>query len=189
MMPTVLLPRGFTLNFDDGRKVEFPGPGRYNVDAEIAGHSFMKRLVVEDKPLSAGATAQVPLSPQRWQEPLGHLPTPATKPEAPFEPGTQDSSGQIAIADDWQDQHHMQRIALAKRLAPDQTVDTATQADAIIQAESERRAQRPGAAAAGRPPLTDQERNRLTELRTPGRPMPPADLAERDALAARENLR
>lgn len=44
----------------------------------------------------------------------------------------------VEIPDDWRDQHHMARIALARRLTGEE-VATATEADEIIAAEAERR--------------------------------------------------
>lgn len=49
-MPTILLPRQFKLTLPDGRVADFPGPGRYDVDDEIANHPLMRRLVVHDEP-------------------------------------------------------------------------------------------------------------------------------------------
>lgn len=48
-------------------------------------------------------------------------------------------SGPVEIPDDWQSQHHMARIALAKRLTDD-PIDTAAAAHEVIAAETERRA-------------------------------------------------
>lgn len=45
----------------------------------------------------------------------------------------------VDIPDDWDQAHHMARIALAKKLAPDAQIDSAEAANGIIQSEVERR--------------------------------------------------
>lgn len=60
----------------------------------------------------------------------------AERPQSPE--GGGDASA--PIPDDWRDLHHMQRLSLARRLAPDTEIDTASEADEIIAAELERRA-------------------------------------------------
>lgn len=67
-------------------------------------------------------------------------PPPEPSPEQPATETATDQDGPVEIPEDWADQHHSTRIALAKKLAPDATVDTAAQADEIIAAEAERRA-------------------------------------------------
>ena len=222
-MPTVVLPRPFTLIFDDGRRVEFPGPGRYNVDDEIGGHPFMRRLLVKDEQLGAGP----PLSGAVVQQPSGHLPNPPRQFPVEDNTGQRAVNDMIPIPDEWDQQHHMVRIALARKLAPGAVIDNAAQADTIVAAEVQRRgpagvdaeaqaraaadeaarrgdadaqvrtAERAAGTAGQQPapltallPLTPLERTTLAELRTPapGRTLTIAETADRDALAARENV-
>lgn len=60
-------------------------------------------------------------------------PAPVAEPEPEPEPP-------VEIPGDWRDQHHMARIALARRLSPDEEIATAGDADAVIELEVERRA-------------------------------------------------
>lgn len=68
-MPNIQLKRSFTLRLDDGRIAHFPGPGRYPVDDEIAGHPFMQRLIVADDAPMVAVHAQ-PMGPDA---PVGAL--------------------------------------------------------------------------------------------------------------------
>lgn len=63
-------------------------------------------------------------------------------PDAPVvvAPVVDDEPEQVAIPDDWEDLHHMSRISLARRLT-DGVVETASEADAVITAEIDRRTQ------------------------------------------------
>ena len=54
-------------------------------------------------------------------------------------------AGPVEIPDDWASQHHATRIKLAKAIKGDDDVADATAANAIIEAEVERRAEAAGA--------------------------------------------
>lgn len=57
-MPIVAIPRQFNLRLPDGGEINFPGPGRYNVDDTIASHPLMVRLVVPDDVIRVAAPNQ-----------------------------------------------------------------------------------------------------------------------------------
>ena len=61
--------------------------------------------------------------------------------EPPAEDPAQD--GAPEIPEDWRDQHHLARIALARRISGED-IATAADADGIIAAEADRRAASPG---------------------------------------------
>lgn len=64
---------------------------------------------------------------------------PDAKPE-PEPAASEPMPEAIEIPEDWQEQHHMARIALARRIAPDAVIESAAAADEMIGAEVERRA-------------------------------------------------
>jgi hypothetical protein len=89
-----------------------------------------------DKPYRKGTEHDVSADEaDRWLR-RGVAEIVADRPESTIE---ETGPEPVEIPDDWRDQHHMARFALARKLT-DEPVDSAAAADDVIAAEVERRA-------------------------------------------------
>lgn len=125
---TPKLPRDMAhLGYHEGTEVDL---------SEDQANRWLRRgvaTVIEPEPQRGRFTASPP-------SPATPTPTPTPAPASPVTTSTTTTQQPVEIPSDWETQHHMARLALARRLAPDATIADASAADDLIRAEVKRRA-------------------------------------------------
>ncbi|MHB2205056.1 hypothetical protein [Methylobacterium sp. CM6257] len=129
-----------------------------NADTGLVPMSFLVPTITERVGDIRGAE---PYTALRWYseglaEPTAKLNARPAQQQAQIDPEVE-RKGAIEIPETWEDDHHLQRIALAKKITGSDASLTADQADKVIQDELARRAAAAGIGGAGPNGLTSQQ--------------------------------